>query len=384
MSFDTGPILRRVHTGASRAAGLGTVLPRAVAGARATARRDAADPIPSHRPGWRDVGEAATDELFIELSGWRRPRPSATTISDSVDACRVAADSLNGVDVASAHRHPGPLLARSTRRSASGRIAHESIRFDSDPDLPPALTAYAGVQDAFVRVVRHDDRPRPWLIAVHGAGQGRREDLLAFRAKHLHHDLGYNLALPVLPNHGQRLDSDVAWPGFDLLGNVALMMRAVSDVRALVGWVGEQQATSVTVLGMSLGGPVAALTASLEPTVEAVVAMVPMLDANATIAHHLARRGERGRRMQALVRDDAVRAVSVLVDPLALTPYAEPERRLVIGAHHDRLTSARVASRLQQHWGGQVFWHGGGHVGHLLSGRVFGALDEFLAQPPTR
>ena len=76
MTFDAAPLLGGVRTGAARVAGLGTVLPRAIAGTRATARRDAADPIPPHRARLRDVGEAATDELFIELSAWRRPRHS--------------------------------------------------------------------------------------------------------------------------------------------------------------------------------------------------------------------------------------------------------------------------------------------------------------------
>ncbi len=94
------------------------------------------------------------------------------------------------------------------------------------------------------------------------------DDLFAFRVKHLHRELGLNVAMPVLPHHGPRRDLGHSWPGFDLLGNIATMIRAVSDVRSVIGWIGDQDPASVAVVGMSLGGPVAALTAGLDERVE--------------------------------------------------------------------------------------------------------------------
>ena len=162
-----------------------------------------------------------------------------------------------------------------------------------------------------MRVLRHEGAPRPWVVWIHGAEQGRVDDLFAFRVKHLHHELGLNVALPVLPHHGPRRDLGHSWPGFDLLGNVATMIRAVSDVRSVIGWIGDQDPASVAVVGMSLGGPVAALTAGLDERVDAVAATVPMLDAHATIAHHTAKTGGRGRKLAALLRSDPVRAVGL-------------------------------------------------------------------------
>ncbi len=216
------------------------------------------------------------------------------------------------------------------------------------------------------------------MVWIHGAEQGRVDDLFAFRVKHLHRELGLNVALPVLPHHGPRRDLGHAWPGFDLLGNIATMVRAVSDVRSVIGWISEQDPTSLAVVGMSLGGPVAALTAGLDERVDAVAATVPMLDAHATIAHHTAKTGGRGRKLAALLRSDPVRAVGAVVDPTTLEPQCAPERRLVVAALGDRMTSVNAAQRLHERWGGQVYWHPGGHIGHLLSGGVRSVVDDFL------
>ena len=342
----------------------GAVLPRAVAATRA-----------SKTPGLRELGETATDELFIAISALYREAPDLEAVRNAVEDCRAAAPELAGLGVAGALVAPPPVVELGLRTCRVARTSYEHLELESAPVLPDSLTAYAGTQVSHVRMLRHPE-PRPWVVWVHGAEQGRVDDLFAFRARHLHEGLGLNVALPVLPQHGPRRDAGKAWPGFDLLGNVATMVRAVSDVRAALAWIGEP----VTLVGMSLGGPVAALTSAIDPAVQGVVAMVPMLDAHATIAHHVARTGGRGRELAGLLRDDAVTACGSVVDPLALDPHAPPDRRLVVAARNDRMASVRAAERLHERWGGQVHWHPGGHIGHLMSGDVRRVVDDFLSR----
>ena len=130
------------------------------------------------------------------------------------------------------------------------------------------------------------DGPRPWLMWVHGAGQGGTEDLLLSRIGRIHHQLGFNVAMPVQPGHGCRRREWPAYPDMDPLGNVAGMMRAVSEVRAVVRWV-EPQASAVVVSGISMGTPVAALVSHLERQIDAVALYTPILGLNAMIARHL-------------------------------------------------------------------------------------------------
>jgi dienelactone hydrolase len=379
-NLDDAGWLTRLESTQARLMLFASVLPRALMSSRAAARRSPESGIPAWTLGLREFGETATDELFIAISALYREAPELDAVARSLDQCRVAASALDGLDVAAAHQPPPPMRLLGLRAKRAGRIAFEHLEFESSPRLPPALASvgYGQVEVAHARVLRHPGRTRPWVVWVHGAEQGRVDDLFAFRVRHLHEDLGLNVALPVLPQHGPRRDVGKAWPGFDLLGNIATMMRAVSDVRTVLAWVGEQDPVSVALVGMSLGGPVAALTAGLDPTVDAVAAMVPMLDAHATIAHHVERTGSRGRLLAELLRDDAVTTCGAVIDPLALEPHAAPERRLVVAALNDRMTSVRAAQRLHERWGGQVHWHPGGHIGHLLSGEVRAVLDRFL------
>jgi dienelactone hydrolase len=144
--------------------------------------------------------------------------------------------------------------------------------------------------------------------------------------------------------------------------------------------VADQDAPAISLVGMSLGGPVVALTAGLDDRVGAVCATVPMLDAHATIAHHTERTGTRGKRLAALLRAEPVRRLGGIVDPTELEPHAPAERRLVIAALNDRMTSVKAAQRLHERWGGEVHWHPGGHIGHLLSGQVRAEVDAFLTR----
>jgi dienelactone hydrolase len=107
-------------------------------------------------------------------------------------------------------------------------------------------------------------------------------DLRAFRSRRLYRELGINLLLPVLPLHGARLD-----PGFqrgegfmsiDLIDSVHGMAQAAWDVRAAIRWIRSQDADApIGIYGLSLGGFVTALVASLEPGLACAIAGIPPL-----------------------------------------------------------------------------------------------------------
>lgn len=372
--------LDRIETARAKAYLVGAIIPRAISSSIAASRRNGETGIPAWNLGVREFAETATDELFIAISAFYRDLPDLEAVKASVAQCQGAAAELTGLGVAGAHTTPPRMQVLGLRRRRLGPIRFEHLEYESRPTLPESLLAagHGRVEVAHARILRHAGEPRPWLVWVHGAEQGRLDDLFAFRARHLHEELGLNVVFPVLPQHGPRREHGRPYPGFDLLGNVATTIRAVSDVRSVIGWIGEQDPVSTAVIGMSLGGPVAALTAELDPAVDSVAVMVPMMDAAKTIAHHLHRTGGRGRTLAALLRSDAVHQVSSVVDPLVLEPHAPPDRRLVVAALNDRMTSIRAAQRLNVRWGGQVHWHAGGHIGHLMSNDVRLVVDQFL------
>ncbi len=353
---------------------LGMVLPRTVAGLN-----ESTGWVPASPRGVRQFGEVMLDELV--LSGFSLLSGNLTKDVRPLDACAPAAEQLSALGIDGAHAAPKPLQATSIRRHRIGRLAYERMTFEHDPQLPETLAAagLSGPARAVVHLCRHRDGPRPWLIWVHGAGQGGTEDLLLSRIGHIHHTLGFNVAMPVQPGHGCRRREWPAYPDMDPLGNVAGMMRSVSEVRAVVRWA-QPQASAVVVSGISMGTPVAALVSHLERQIDAVALYTPILGLNAMIARHLSRWGSARDAFRELLGSPVVAQLTSVIDPLKADPAPPPQRRLIVGAWHDRMAMREPTDALQERWGGQLYWYDGSHVGHIFSRRVQKVSERFLRE----
>ncbi|OBK40767.1 esterase [Mycobacterium sp. 1245111.1] len=357
--------------GLNAARELGLLLPRTLAGLYGSTGWNPASPR-----GVRQFGEVMLDELV--LSGFSLLGGAPQDIR-SPDQCSAAAEELSALGIDGAHAAPAPLRVKTIERRRVAGLAYERLTFEHDPALPKTLAAegLGGPVDAVVHLCRHPGGARPWLVWVHGAGQGGVEDLLLTRVGRIHHQLGFNVAMPVQPGHGCRRREWPAYPDMDPLGNVAGMMRAVSEIRAVVRWV-RSQASAVVVCGISMGTPVAALVSHLERDIDAVGLYTPILGLNAMIAQHLGRWGSSRDEFRQLLGSPVVAKLTSVIDPLAVDPAPPPERRLIVGAWHDRMAMRAPTDALQARWGGQLYWYDGGHVGHVFSRRVFGVTEEFL------
>ena len=323
----------------------------------------------------RQFGEVVLDELALTGMTLTAPPPK---LERSLASCAVAAQELAALGPSAAHTEPDALQVKSVRRRRIGRLAFEKMAFVHGPQLPESLAAqgFGGPSTAAVHLCRTGDERRPWLVWVHGAGQGQPIDLLFSRARRIQDAMGFNIALPVQPGHGSRRTTWPPYPNMDPLANVAGMMRAVSEVRAVVRWL-RPQATAIVVSGVSMGSPVAALVSHLEK-VDGVAVYTPILGLNAMIAQHLGRWGPSVRDTTELLRSESVAAVGSAVDHLAVEPTPPPQGRLIVGAWHDRMAMREPALSLHKRWGGELYWHQGSHVGHLFSRRVQAASEQFL------
>jgi pimeloyl-ACP methyl ester carboxylesterase len=350
---------------------LGLVVPRTVAGLNASTGW-----VPLSPRGIRQFGEVMLDEIV--LSGFSLLGETPRTVR-TPDACIAAAEELSALGIDRAYADPEPLQVQTIQRRRIAGLAYERLTFEHDPALPKTLAAegLGGPVSAVVHLCRHPGGPRPWLIWVHGAGQGGTEDLLLSRIGRIHHQLGFNVAMPVQPGHGCRRREWPAYPDMDPLGNVAGMMRAVSEVRAVVKWV-QPQASAVVVSGISMGTPVAALVSHLERRIDAVGLYTPILGLNGMIARHLGRWGSSRDGYRELLESPVVSRLTSVIDPLAVDPAPPPHRRLIVGAWHDRMAMREPTIALQDRFGGQLYWYDGGHVGHVFSRRVQRVTERFL------
>ncbi len=232
-------------------------------------------------------------------------------------------------------------------------------------------------------LLEHDDGPRPWLVGVHGFGTGAAvADMITFRALHVYHDLGWNVAAIVLPVHGARRPSRIGgedFLGFDMMNCVHALTQSVWDVRRLLSWVRSQDPTAVALYGVSLGGYVSSLTTCFDGDLDAVIAGIPVCDFPALFTRQ-APKHVRERAVQHGILEGNVEQVHRVVSPLAMPCLVPEERRFIFAGLGDRMAVPAQATALWEHWGQpSIRWFPGNHVGYLWSSKVGEYVDSVLS-----
>lgn len=237
-------------------------------------------------------------------------------------------------------------------------------------------------------LLRHrDNEPRPWVVMIHGTEQGRLLiDQIIFRASHLHRS-GCNVVMPILPLHASRRPKDtesMGFPSLDIMDNVHGLAQSAEDVRALIRWVEEQNPTTITLGGLSLGGNVAALVAGLDREFDSVVGIVPAVDFP-EVFHRQTPHYMRGEAEFAELRATTA-ILHTVVSPLSFQPATPPEQLHVVAGLHDRLLDpVAQTARLADHWRTtNVTWLERGHVTQMGSrelGDVLAAAAGIGAAP---
>jgi dienelactone hydrolase len=283
---------------------------------------------------------------------------------------------------------PPPLTDVTVKPVKNRGRNYERIFFDSDYEAHVGepgrerWLGYTGNSREYALVFRHRE-PRPWLVCVHGTAMGRAAvDLTMFRAWHLYRDLGLNVVLPVLPMHGPRargLPAGDGFPGANLLNTVHLVAQAVWDIRSLLSWIRSQQPEArIGLNGISLGGYLASIVASLDDDLTCAILGVPVANMIEVLGRHSGlRRDDPARETLRLVEP-----VGRMISPLAMTPRVPMRGRFIYAGVADRLVHPRdQVTRLWQHWEKpEIHWYQGGHIGFFGSRPVQRFIDDALVQ----
>lgn len=291
-------------------------------------------------------------------------------------------------DPRSYHRDPEPLVDVSFSSGWALGQRYRRMSWDSGyharPEEPGAQRwdAFERNHTASAWLLEHDDGPRPWVVCVHGFGTGAPfSDMITFRAQHLHHDLGWNVAAIVLPVHGSRSPSRMGgehFLSFDMINSVHALAQSAWDVRRLLSWVRAQEPTSLVLHGVSLGGYVTALTTCLDGDFDAVIAGIPICDFPALFAHQSPRH-VRERAAEHQVLEGHAEVIHRVVSPLAMPSLVPVERRFIFAGLGDRMAIPAQTQALWQHWDHPtISWFPGNHVGYLWSKKVAGFVDGIL------
>jgi hypothetical protein len=359
------------------------------------------DGLPIARPTIALAAQAFRDEVV--LMGLKARRPvSQPRVYERINQEVVAALEFYG------HKgwlekpqgffgQPPPLSDVAVRDVKARRRSYHRIFFDSGymphPGEPgrQRWLGYTANNREYGLLLRHPE-PRPWLVCVHGTEMGRAAiDLAVFRAWKLHDELGLNVVIPVLPMHGPRargVPKGAVFPGEDVLDDVHATAQAVWDIRRLLSWIRLQEPESLIGLnGLSLGGYIASLVASLEKDLTCAILGVPVADLVELLGRHSGLGHDDPRRLTMRLAEPIGRMVS----PLSLTPLVPMQGRFIYAGVADRLVHPREqVIRLWEHWGKpEIVWYPGGHAGFFRSRPVQRFVQDALQQsglldaPPT-
>ena len=286
------------------------------------------------------------------------------------------------------HAEPPPLSHPAASDGWAMGRTYERIWWPSGYEPPidlPGWDRWAGFEanrTASAWVLRRNDKPRPWLVCIHGFGMGTPfMDQMAFKVKRLHDELGINIAGVTLPAHGSRRPSPLSgeqFLNFDLMHAVHGLSQSLWDTRRLLGWVREQNATTVGVMGVSLGGYLTSLVAAFESDLDLALAGIPVIDFTDLFRHHSPRHVHM-RAIEHHVLDGTAQEVMKVVSPEAMGVAAPPESRAIFAGMGDRLAPPNQARRLWEHWDEpEICWYPGNHVGFMWADKAWKFVDERL------
>lgn len=356
--------------------------------ARRFARHDLAT------PHWNPLrtAHAALDELvMVYFEVLSEPMPAHEFLRVEREL-----DELNGLwrrigvadDPSSLHETPAAPSPASDEPAVFGSLHGRRITFASEwsphPDAPGRASWADAVDNETVvaRVLRHDDdRPRPWIVVVHGADMGRTWDARMLRVSKMHERLGANIVMPVLPHHGPRGASRAraSFPSDDHVANVHGLTQALWDVRRTIAWVRQQDPTSIGVFGFSLGGCVASLVACTEDDIDAVVMGCPAADMVELVRVNTRPTLRAQPRLARLFAEASAAARPVTA--FELTPRLAPERIALVSAHADRLADPVFqVGRLWHHFSKpELVGVESGHVSFFLQPGWIDTVNQLFA-----
>ncbi len=236
-------------------------------------------------------------------------------------------------------------------------------------------------------VVEHwmhrDTRPRATVMALHGFTMGTSwiDAHVLMAAKWF--ALGFDVALVALPFHGPRSPRTARYSGelfasWDVGRTNEAVRQAVHDVDLVRRWIAAETGRPVGLLGLSLGGYVAALMAGLCDDLPFVIPLVPPVTFDALACSLLALDGPPHACAPPLPFAD-LRAAYAVHSPLSHALAIPRERVLIVGARGDCLVPPEHAYALWRHWGEPpIHWYSGSHVAPFRRARLLARVAAHL------
>lgn len=274
-------------------------------------------------------------------------------------------------------------------RVRGSECARVTFRSPYRPVNPAFATAYAATPEnhwVHAELWCHRRRePTATAILLHGFGMGHpRLDASVLMAPAIF-DAGLDVVLVTLPLHGRRSPAGTRFSGQCFASpDVARLNEAIAqaahDVAALIAWLRTREQGPIGLLGLSLGGYVAALMAALRDDLAFVVPVIAPV-CFGDLAWRFMRESALYREGDATaIGPEDLRAAYRVHSPLAHAPRVPPERLFIVAGRGDRVVPAAHPLWLHEHWGRpRLLWFSGSHLAPFGRIHVTRALARFFA-----
>jgi dienelactone hydrolase len=257
----------------------------------------------------------------------------------------------------------------------------EDIQFRSEhaahlPTLHALRMAAPENETVHARLWRHYEGDRTTMVAIHGWTMGdQRLNSLAFLPG-VFYRMGMNVVLIELTYHGRRRPQGPL--SLDPLITSDAVIQAISDLRALALFLGEQGHHKLGVVGMSLGGYLASLWASLDQ-LSFCVPIVPLVSL-AEVEWKLMQKRPFFSEMNRIgLTHELLDHIYSFHSPLSHQVQIAKELLLLIAGVDDKVVPETQPNALWEHWGKpEIRWFSGGHVTQFERSETFAAISSFL------
>ena len=267
----------------------------------------------------------------------------------------------------------------------------EDLHFESPftpihPEMDKRYLRHKANRIAHARYWRHNDGPRPTIVAIHGFGADQYWLNAWFFTLKWYYERGCDVLLFTLPFHGRRQTQFSPFSGYGYFaggtsGVNEAVAQSVMDFRIFFNYLEEKYGVEkLGVTGISLGGFTTSILTTIEKRLYFAIPNVPVVSLVdlilewfpiSSIARSIIKRT--GYSIQSL------RHMIAATTPLTYDPVIPKDRLMIIGGVGDRLAPPKHSRILWEHWGRcRIHWFPGSHILHLDKGAYLKQMSKFM------
>jgi pimeloyl-ACP methyl ester carboxylesterase len=221
-------------------------------------------------------------------------------------------------------------------------------------------------------------------VALHGFVMGSpRAGAFALSASDWF-DRGLDVALVTLPGHGARKPPQARFSGEsfaipDVADLAESVRQAVYEIRLVQQWLRARGPEKVGLLGLSLGGYLAALSAGLYDDIDFVIPIIAPVCMGDLAYRFLSRSRVARSRGRSGFSLDQMRSSFWIHSPLAHPLRTPRERTLIVAGRGDQIVPTSHSFALWRHWNEPaIHWFTGSHIAPFGRRAAIGAIDQHL------